>query len=409
MGISYTVEDFIFFDRQKELVTVENYINNSRAVILKSIDSSGLSYFLKKITIDTTRENDYCFYISSDLELNIQDQIVNSIIDTPTEKRLNAEIIKSKKKDVIISIIKPLLHAVDLVFMTPSLGSLAGELIDGINNTLDVDIKHANDYKIEKALNYMIKKLEAKKKKVILIIDKPCKFQKASLEFLSKIIKHTNVYVLYAFSQINEKEIPPFISRVFDNHNQKIVEIKQPFLRPNNDLINKLFNHHGKEFNNNALDILVSYDRNIHVIMAFLHGYDLDYKNISNDQKDILKILIVSKITLNRNILKKIYDKYLIRGMNISSRKFDTIFDELERKGFIEVNNGNVRHNKNIINIVITNLDKIIITNDILDIVSIEKSTINSQLLEFAINNSENDHLRRKSFVIKLIHQKKIN
>lgn len=102
------------------------------------------------------------------------------------------------KKDVTKHIVKSLVASINAVPFL-NIGEIANGFMEAIDETIDVDMDHISDYKIEKAIINVIQKFERKNntKKICLLIDDTSKLSPVSLEFISKIMEHSFSRILF--------------------------------------------------------------------------------------------------------------------------------------------------------------------------------------------------------------------
>ena len=397
------MEKFKFVKRDTELSNIMYNLKSNKIILLDANNKSGLSHFLKKIWLDFCKDNETCFYIDGEENQNLSQQILYEVLSYANNTELEHKLKNYPKKNVILAIIKSLIYPLDLIPYIPNIGSTIVNFIDCIDETLDVDIEHVHDYKIEKAIFKLFSKLD---NTIYFIIDNPEKLSRDSYNFLIKLYESFDVKIVLAFPNCNIDKKMEIISRNFSSNALNIKQLNDYFERPDNELIEALFVCYEKEYDKNLIDYFEKYNRNIHVIMAYLKGFKVNLDILSEEETHILKILIVLNTDININVLFKIYKKKNLKYSEIEYNEFNNYCDILIKHCFIKINSNNlIVLNKNLISEVLIEIpfiEKQIITTQIIDVIETSNQITIAQC-EFAINHLSKDYSRRKEFIFKLI------
>ena len=287
------------------------------------------------------------------------------------------------------NLVKSLIASINIVpFIT--IGEIADGFMEAIDETIDVDVEHISDYKIEKAIINVIQKFEKKNetKKICLLVDDTSKLSPVSLEFISKVMEHSFSRILFtvprnydikgieALSKLSYIESSPY-------------EIDKMFKRPDNRLICGLFNCYNKTYREEYLDVFERYERNIHIIMSYIRGFNMNFLQFDSNTLYVLKILMLLETYVHINMLNDVLEN---SNYSIDTFDYSAIIQSLNNLGFIEIDiNNNVHLNKKIVNeteIQISLVERITITHEIIEVFEKYKSKLTMPQLKFAINSS---------------------
>lgn len=399
-----------FVYREDELSCAKEAINSNNFIVYYYIDNSGLSYFLKKLQIDLFMDNYVCFYINCEQEKSVAIQIAEQVISGYNEAELKKH--TRQCKEITKHIVKSLIASIDIIPFV-SIGEIANGLMEAINETIDVDIEHLSDYKIEKAIIYMIQKYEQQDeaKKICFLIDDTSKLSSISLDFVSKIMTLSTSKFLFTMPRnynIKGIEVLSKLSYIeFSTY-----EINKMFKRPDNNLICGLFNCYNKTYKEEYLDVFERYERNIHIIMSYIRGFNMNFSQLDSKTLYMLKILMILETYVQIDMLKSIIEKSGYPMELLDQTHFMSVIYNLKDLGFIEIDiNSNIHLNKKIVNeteIQISLVDRITITHDIVEVFEAYKSELTTQQLKFAIHNLNRDYARRKSYILVLLEKQRI-
>ena len=364
-----------FVCREDELSYAKDAIKSNNFVVYYYFDNSGLSYYLKKLQIDFCKDGYVCFYIDCAKEKNAAIQIAEQIIAGCNQAQLKNYV--RDKKEATKHIVKSLIASINIVpFIT--IGEIADGFMEAIDETIDVDVEHISDYKIEKAIINVIQKFEKKNetKKICLLVDDTSKLSPVSLEFISKVMEHSFSRILFtvprnydikgieALSKLSYIESSPY-------------EIDKMFKRPDNRLICGLFNCYNKTYREEYLDVFERYERNIHIIMSYIRGFNMNFLQFDSNTLYVLKILMLLETYVHINMLNDVLEN---SNYSIDTFDYSAIIQSLNNLGFIEIDiNNNVHLNKKIVNeteIQISLVERITITHEIIEVFEKYKSKL---------------------------------
>lgn len=404
------MENFKFINREEELNYAKNAILVNNFVIYYHYNNSGLTHYLKKLQVDLTLEKNICFYVDCESSKEIANQMSEQIISGCNQTDLIKKTKWKKKGEVAKRIIKSIATSLDFIPFV-NLGEIATTLMESIIDTIDVDIEHVPDYKIGKAIVKMFATLEKSHKynSICILIDNANSISYDSLGFVTKLMNNNFVKIIFTVPNNSFSAGIEYLSKL-SCVNFSPYEIENTFCRPNNNLIRGLFNCYQKNFKEEYINIFEEHERNIHVIMSYIRGFNLNFSKLSEDKLRILKILMISNTGLNTNLLQKIYfkNRFFVSENNF----FEHLIKNLEELSFIytDVNN-TIFHNKKLITfseIPITLIEKITITNNILDVFDDYVDTLDVSQLKFAVGNLDKDYSRRKRYLLVLLEKQKI-
>lgn len=403
------MQQFTFIERKNELTYVkENFIKNN-ILLFNADNKSGLTHFLKKLWLDLCEDNNLCFYIDGENNQNIANQILLEVLKGTNGIDIKSKLKQYPKKDIIYAFIKMFIYPLDFIPYPSNIGSVLVNIMDCINETIDVDIEHINDYKTEKAIFHLFKKLN---KCVYFIIDNSEKLSPDSFTILTQLLNSFEIKIILTFPNCNIDKKLEIISKNFSNTPYKLNQLNEEFARPSNQLIKALFDCYNKKFENSLLDFFVRYNRNIHVIMSYINGFTINQDTLSENKIYLLKILKILNTDICRDCLYKIYtynDTFLVDD---TREGFELLCNSLIKLSFININsNGSLKLNDHLINEMLLDISFIeqqILTRQIIDVLS-SVETITVEQCKFAIHHLSKDYTRKKYFIMKLINIENIN
>lgn len=396
-----------FIYREDELSYAKEAINSNNLVVYYYFDNSGLSYYLKKLQIDFCKDGYVCFYIDCSKEKNVAIQIAEQIIAGFNQSDLKN--CTRDKKDVTKHIVKSLVASINAVPFL-NIGEIANGFMEAIDETVDVDMDHISDYKLEKAIINVIQKFERKNntKKICLLIDDTSKLSPVSLELISKIMEHSFSRILFTIPRNYDIKGIEALSKLSYIESSPY-EIDKMFKRPDNRLICGLFKCYNKTYKEEYLDVFERYERNIHIIMSYIRGFNMNFMQFDSKTLYVLKILMLIGTYVHMNILNSIL-KNSSYSLNFSD--YPKVLQKLINLDFINIDiNNNVHLNKKIVNeteIQISLVERITITHEIIEIFERHKPELTIPQLKFAINNLNRDYTRRKSYILLLLKKQRV-
>lgn len=391
-----------FVCREDELSYAKDAINSNNFVVYYYFDNSGLSYYLKKLQIDFCKDGYVCFYIDCAKEKNAAIQIAEQIIAGCNQAELKNYV--RDKKEATKHIVKSLIASINVIPFF-SIGEIADGFMEAIDETIDVDVEHISDYKVEKAIINVIQKFEKKNeaKKICLLVDDTSKLSPVSLEFISKIMEHSFSRILFTIPRNYDIKGIEALSKLSYIESSPY-EIDKMFKRPDNRLICGLFNCYNKTYREEYLDVFERYERNIHIIMSYIRGFNMNFLQFDSKTLYVLKILMLLETYIHMNILNCVLEN---SNYSIDTFDYSAIIQSLNNLGFIEIDiNNNVHLNKKIVNeteIPISLVERITITHEIMEVLEKYKSELTIPQLKFAIHNLNRDYTRRKSYILLLL------
>ena len=409
-----------FVRREFEIKEVISAIKEHTLVVLHSQNNSGLTCFLKKVMQLLWEESFACFYVDGNSQQKIADQVIGEVVqsskdDSPSKNSIAKLLKKYDKGDLAFSIITSCLHGLDIIPFFPNIGAIANSLVTSIKETIDTDQEHLADYKTEKAVDRFFKLISVKhQKEICVLVDNPHKLHPDEYDFLSKIISQYHIRVLFALNNGCIAEAAEFFSKLISPHAitaEQIHEVPTPFRRPDDELISALFDCYGKTLLPEMFEIFEQYERNIHVIMAYILEIPLSLSEIDPQMQYLLKVLYVLTEAVPERLLFKI-----LRAENLRSRDYtDTFLKELCEHA---VNRGLVCKNscagdegrKYILNrqyvhtetLRITYIERQKIVVDTVNAMDSMIDELNPAMLEFAIAHLEHDYSHCKRYIITL-------
>lgn len=398
----------IYIKRNEEALQIEkSFIDNSFLIYSSNIDS-GISYFLNHIYKEYSTDNSYSFYIDAGSHDSLPAQLIYYMLSSISQKDLKKHVYKGRKGKIIWSIIKPFLGMLNVIPYV-SLGTVALNFIDGISKTLDVDYGHFKDYKIEKALFQTLEELLVQKNhQIYFFIDTAENLNLESIQFLSKLMTLKNLKILFSMSKNKYEYSAELISKI--NANKQFSNLANEFPRPSNAFIQELFESYQKEYKKEYKQIFESKDYNIHVIMSYINGFEINFFNFDHNSLEILKILSVLGQFVSIALLKDIYDANCMLGIT-SYSLFESYINALESKSVIIRNRVNeIKLNDKICSesdLCVSYADKIKISSDAVTVFYKNLDCISIDILKFAIKNSKKSYSLKKKFILKLLERQR--
>ncbi len=403
------MSEFKFVCREEELNFAKEALINNNFIIYYYFNDSGLTYYLKKLTLDLNTINELCFYIDCAKNKSISEQIATQIISSSDKKKISTYM--QNERPELKEIIKILTSSIDFIPFV-NIGELISGLTNALKSTIDTDMDHLSDYKVEKAIICMLKQFQSKGKinKVIFLLDDISSLSLDSLDFLGKIMNFDIVSVVATMPNNQFFAGIENISKICANTFEPF-KIDKVFERPNDSMIQGLFKCYERKFDENYLNIFSRYERNIHIIMAFIRGFYMDFTKLDKSSINILKILLILDAPIKYTMLNDIYIKTMPIHIDIDESYFQTLINSLESQNFLVREQDDYIHlNNNIITedeIKITLVDRLTISRDIIDIFENYKNQLNIEQLKFAIRNLDKDYNRRKSYILLLLKKQK--
>lgn len=403
------MENFKFVCRHNELVYAKNALASNDLVVYYYLDNSGISHYLKKLRIDFCKNDKVCFYIDCARSESVAIQIAEQILSSCKKSELDSY--TRNGNAVFNSVISTLFSAIDLIPIV-NIGMLAKGLIGSIKDTVDVDIDHISDYKIEKALINMFKKINDANKirNVFILLDDADKLSTTSLDFLAKMLSLDISKIMFTIPNTSLDSGFEIISKL-PLESQNLQKIDEVFQRPDNQFICGLFECYNQKIKDEYFNIFDQYERNIHIIMSFIRGFNMDFLRLNDELVCILKILLILNTSLKIDMLKSIYEKasYLLK--EVPDADFMQYINKLKNFGFLDYFTNDVVHlNKNIVterNIKISLAEKLIFSRHIIDVFEQHKDTLTMEQLKFVIHNLDKDYSRRKRYILLLLQNQK--
>ena len=399
------MNDFKFVCREAELSYAKSALNENKLTTYTYCDKSGLTHYLKKLCHDLNQDDSFCFYVTSDSEDRIAIQIAGQIVTSLSKDELLYY--TKSANNIMKDIIKTFTSSIDIIPYV-NLGTLSTGLFDSIKATLDVDIAHVSDYKIEKAIMNMFSQISKtdKKEKLFVLVDNATNLSIVSLDFIAKLMEFEKVKILLTIPNnqlfMGIEKMSKLSYNSYKSHN-----IEKRFERPNDTMIKGLFKCYNKILDESYYGIFERYERNIHIIMAYIKGFYMDFIQLDKDSVVIMKILIILNSYINRHYLKKIYEKVICSPVAISNNTFSNIINNMANKDFVKVDcNDNIHLNHKIVTeneINISLIEKLSISRTIINILETYKTELTVPQLKFIIDNLDKDYSRRKKFIFRLL------
>lgn len=404
------MSEFKFVCREEELNFAQEALSQKKFIIYYYFNDSGLTHYLKKLSLNLNIDNEICFYADCAKNQSIAVQIATQIISSSDKQKLNKY--TQNEGLVIKKIIDSLTTSIDIIPFV-NVGALMSGFTTAIKDTLDTDIEHLSDYKIEKAIISMLRQLVKKRKikKVFFLIDDVSSLKPESLDFIAKIMDFDIVSVLVTipnnYLNIGTENLSKICSNAFEPF-----EIDKVFERPSDNMIKGLYRCYDRNFDEKYLNIFNRYERNIHIIMSYIRGFHMDFMRLDKNSIFLLKIMLILDTSIYIKTLKAIYNKGIHLSANINDSDFKIFINTLINQGFLGIDQYDYIHlNNNIISedeIKITLVERLTISRDIIDIFETCKTELTIPQLKFAIHNLDKDYSRRKSYILVLLKKEKI-
>lgn len=398
---------FKFVCREEELSFAQDALSEKKLVIYYYLNDSGLTHYLKKLNLILNTDNEICFYVDCGKSQSIAVQIAMQIISSFD----NIKLYTKNTGEVVKKLIQSLSSSIDII---PFVN--AGELVSGFTNaiqdTLDADIEHLSDYKIEKAIISMLKQMaeKGKIKKVYVLIDDASSIKPEGIEFIAKIMDFDIVKLMVTIPNNQFNSGTENLCKMCTN-DFRPYEIEKTFERPNDIMIKGLFKCYNQNYNNEYLNVFKRHERNIHVIMSYIRGFHMDFMHLDNPSVCVLKILLILNTFIDINTLRAVYVRNTRLPLNVVQMDFENLIKKLCAQGFIDLDQRNCLHlNYNIISedeLKISLIERLSISRDIIDTFETMKTQLTIEQLKFAIHNLDKDYNRRKSYILLLLDKQK--
>lgn len=403
--------EFKFIYREEELRYANDALSLNNFVILHCFDNSGLTHYLKKLQIDLCENNNVCLYLDCESNDEVSIQFSKQIISNCNQSDIKKYLRRKKKNEVSQKIIKSFVTAVDVIPFV-NIGDIVINLIDSIMDTVDVDMEHITDYKIEKAIIKMLDKFHNEKthKYIYLLIDNSQNLSTQSLDFIAKIMSYNFIKILFTIPTKSNQRGIESLSKL-SSYNFQPYTLNNIFNRPDNRLIRGLFQCYKKVYKEEYVNLFERHERNIHIIMSYINGFNMNFETLDNRSLCILKILLILDTSLHLETLKQIFEKVNLFVNPLNTEIFIIIINELKKLSLVNVDASKFIHlNKKLVTkseIEVSLIETITITRDIIEIFETKRDTLSIQQLKFVVHNLDKDYSRRKSFILELISKQK--
>lgn len=406
---------FKFVCRENEQKTVLNAVQESQVVIYPSQSDSGLTHFLKYMIQILWQREFICYYIDGESEMTIAKQIIGQTLmfsetqSSKPQKRAAKQLSKTEKGNIVFSFLASCLYVFDALPFFPNIGSITNSLVTSIKETFDVDQEHINDFKPEKAIAQFCNKLEKSDKYLILLIDNPVKLNSDEQKFLERLICQHKVHVLLTLSPENTWYEREFVSKHLGSEINLLKEIptQDSFERPNNTLIEKLYECYGAVFLPERLAFYDKTNRNIHIIMSDIYGLPSDQKHIDEKFLFLLKVLITIGVAVPKKILFTVLRSENVFKSTMSDSFFQNLCEQarehklINMETYFQSNEETYIFNKNfIIEIDIGFAEKQSIISATINAMDEQIANLSVPLMEFAIDNLEHDYSHAKKYIL---------
>lgn len=409
--------EFKFVCRKIELEETRSSLTGNELVLLHSQNNSGLTHFLKKLMQSLWNDDSVCFYIDGELSSSISNQIIGQVAlfsknDDPEHNAASKLLRKSKKGNIVFAIVTSCLYALDAIPLLPDIGTIANSLISSIKETLDTDYEHLYDFKTEKAIVRFFEVLSQKKnKEIYLLIDNPQELNSDELPFLTLLMERYQIRILFAFNsqeRFSEMELMSKLSSQTDVSLLQIESIKSEFRRPDNLLIEALYQCYGKEFSPNFIPIFERTNRDIHAIMAHILGISIDLSSLDAGLQYLLKVLFVLGCCVPESVLFPVLRGENLRSLDYSDSQFQYLVTQAAEQGYLKIHQlSSIVYELNLHSLSATAFDisfaerqKII--GDTIATMDQIYDSLPAPLLEFAIANLEHDYSHCKQYILAL-------
>lgn len=411
------MSEFKFVCRDTELNETISSLTNNEIVFLHAENNSGLTHFLKKLMQLLWGDDSVCFYIDSESELSISDQIIGQVAlfsknDIPEQNAASKLLRKPNKGNIIFTIVTSCLYALDAIPLLPDIGSIANNLISSIKESLDTDFEHLNDFKTEKAVMNFFEKLTKKMhKNIYLLIDNPPKLKINDLSFLALLIEKFHIRILFAFNSCeisSETELISKLSSRTEINEFHIDAIKSEFKRPDDLLIEALYQCYGKEFLPSLIPIFESTHRNIHIIMTHILGISINFSDLDSDMQYLLKVLHTLGCPVPELILFYVLRAEKLQRRTCSDSELHTLIFKANEQGYLKVHEiDDIQYEFNKCSfvkneIIVSFVEKQKIIGDTITVMDQMHDSLPVSLLEFAVLNLEHDYSHCKQYILAL-------
>lgn len=403
------MSEFKFVCRENELEFAQEALLQKKFVIYYYFNDSGLTHYLKKLSLNLNTDNKICFYVDCVKNQSIAIQIATQIISSSDKRKLS-----KYTKDggpVVKKIIDSLTTSIDIIPFV-NIGELMSGFTTAIKDTLDTDIEHLSDYKIEKAIISMLRQIVKKEKinKFFFLIDDVSSLKPESLDFIAKIMDFDIVSVLVTIPNNHINIGTENLSKICLNTFEPF-ELDRVFERPSDNMIKGLYRCYDRNFDEKYLNVFSRYERNIHIIMSYIRGFHMDFMRLNKNSIFILKIMLILDTSIYIKTLNAIYNKCLHLSVNMDDSDFTIYINTMINQGFLDMDQCNYIHlNNNIITkdeIKITLVEQLTISRNIIDVFETCKDELTISQLKFAIHNLDKDYSRRKSYILILLKKEK--
>ncbi len=409
--------EFKFVCRETELEETISSLTTNELVLLHSQNNSGLTHFLKKLMQLLWKNDSVCFYIDSESNLSISDQIIGQVAlfsknDAPEQNAASKLLRKSNKGNIVFAIVTSCLYALDAIPLLPDIGSIANILITSIKETLDTDYEHLNDFKTEKAVAKFFEILSRKRNKTIyLLIDNPQKLKVDEFSFLALLMERYHIRILFAFNSqesSSEVELLSKLSSKAETTRFQIDRIKSEFRRPDNLLIEALYQCYGKEFLPNVIPIFEKSGRDIHIIMTNILGISVNLFDLIPQLQYLLKVLYVLDCPVPSLVLFPVLRSENFNTLSCSDSEFQALVIQASENGYINIHGfDNTEYEICFNNLasesfIITFAERQKIIGDTIKAMDQVYDSLSAPLLEFAISNLEHDYSHCKQYILAL-------
>lgn len=401
------MSEFKFVCREEELDFAQKALSQKKFIIYNYFNDSGLTHYLKKLCLNLNTANEICFYIDCTKDKSIATQIATQIVSSSNKQNLSRY---TKDESLVFKkIIESLAASIDVVPFV-NVGEILLGFTTAVKDTLDTDLEHLSDYKLEKAIISMLKQTVNKKiiNRVFFLIDDISSLKSDSLDFIVKIMDFDIVGILAAIPNNHAISGIENLSKIYSNTFDPF-QIDRTFERPSDKMIKGLYRCYECKFEEKYLNIFERHERNIHIIMSYIHGFNMDFMQLDNKSLILLKIILILNTSINMEKLREIYTKCM--HLNINSLEFRPFINSLETQGFLCVDKYECVHlNNNIVTedeVSITLVERLTISRDIIDVFEKYRNDLTVSQLKFAIHNLEKDYSRRKSYILELLDKEK--
>lgn len=404
------MSEFKFVCREEEISYAQKALLEKKFTVYYYSGDSGLTHYLKRLNLILNTDEEFCFYLDCVKAQSLAVQIATQIVSGFDKKKI-AQYTR-ENNEVVKKFIASLTSSIDIIPCV-NLGELMSSFVTAINDTIDTDIEHLPDYKIEKAIISMLRKISKKGKisKVYILIDDASSLKPEDLEFIAKVMDFDIVKILATIpSNYNNLGIEN-LSKICVN-DFKPYEIGKTFERPDDNMIRGLFKCYDQNFNDDYLNIFKRHERNIHIIMSYIRGFHMDFMRLDKPSIHILKILLILNTSIDITTLETIYIRNVHLPTDIAHTDFELLIKKMCVQGFLDLDQADFIHlNHNIISedeIKITLIERLSISRDIIDTFEINKMQLTIPQLKFAIYNLDKDYNRRKSYILLLLDKQKL-